>query len=223
MIEQDTLIVNGKCQTSQAMALYYGIFNAPECDTAFARLLEIIHECGDFLDLGILGGRVLFHVLAEYGHTDLAWKMAIENDWPSYGDCVRKGATTLWENFNPKGDGQKIPLSLNHHFWGDISAWFIKDVAGIRMNPDGHNVNRVEIRPAFVTALENASAYYDAPAGRVSSSWKRAGDAIEITLEIPNAVDAILVLRDGMHLADGASSARVTSGTYRICRNGYGR
>lgn len=221
LIEHDTLIVNGKCQTSQAMALYYGIFDASECDAAFTRLLEIIHAVGDSIDMGILGGRVLFHVLSEYGYADLAWKMAIENDWPSYGDCVRKGATTLWENFCPKGIGpEKLPLSLNHHFWGDISAWFIKAVAGIRMNPDGHNVNRVEIRPSFITALDNASAYYDAPAGRVASSWKRDGDAINLTLAIPDAVDAVLVLRDGMHLADGASSAKVNSGTYRVlCTN----
>lgn len=217
LINFDTMMVDGKCQTAQAMALYYGVFEASETETAFARLVELVHGFTDYMDVGILGGRVIFHVLSEHGQADLAWKMAIENDWPSYGDCVHKGATTLWENFCPKGI-TRIPLSLNHHFWGDISAWFIKAVAGIRVNPDGRNLNHVEIKPSFITKLDHASAYYDAPAGRVASSWKRDGEAIEMTLEIPATMDATLVLGDGWCFSDGETTQTVQSDTYRIER-----
>ena len=77
LVNLDTMLVAGECQTSQAMALYYGVFDEDEKQTAFAQLLALIAECDDRMDLGVLGGRVLLHLLAEYGHADLAWKMAV--------------------------------------------------------------------------------------------------------------------------------------------------
>ena len=218
LVDFDTMTVRGECQTSQAMALYYGVFEQSERPAVFARLLDFIHEADDRMDVGVLGGRVIFHVLDEFGHADLAWKMAVENDWPSYGDLVRRGATTLWESFYP-AHATWTPPSLNHHFWGDISAWFIKAVAGIRVNPCGRDSNRVEIKPAFVTSLSHASAYHDTPAGRVASAWRRDTDGMEITLDIPEGVEATLVLRDGWRFSDGATEKTVRTATYRAVKH----
>jgi alpha-L-rhamnosidase len=217
LIDFETMTVQGECQTSQAMALHYGIFEESEKPAAFARLLDFIHEAGDRMDLGVLGGRVIFHVLAAFGQADLAWKMAVQQGHPSYGDLARRGASTLWESFYP-ADAHWGPPSLNHHFWGDISAWFIKCVAGIRINPTGRNVREAEIKPAFLQALRHASAYYDMPDGRVTVSWSRDGGEIKVTLRIPDGVKATLVLPEGWHFADGETQKAATSGTYRIVK-----
>jgi alpha-L-rhamnosidase len=217
LVDFETMTVEGACQTSQAMALYYGIFDPAEEAAAFARLVEFIHEAGDRMDLGVLGGRVIFHVLAKFGEADLAWRVAVEQGHPSYGDLVRRGATTLWESFYPENAHWGAP-SLNHHFWGDISAWFIKAVAGIRFNPTGRDVNRVTFSPNFIASLEHAEAYYDAPAGRITAAWKRVGDAVEITVTLPEGMEADLALTGGWHLSDGATSASVKTGTYRVER-----
>jgi alpha-L-rhamnosidase len=217
LVDFETMTVEGACQTSQAMALYYGIFDPAEEAAAFARLVEFIHEAGDRMDLGVLGGRVIFHVLAKFGEADLAWKVAVEQGHPSYGDLVRRGATTLWESFYPENAHWGAP-SLNHHFWGDISAWFIKTVAGIRFNPTGRDVNRVTFSPNFIASLEHAEAYYDAPAGRITAAWKRVGDAVEITVTLPEGMEADLALTGGWHLSDGVTIASVKTGTYRVER-----
>ena len=137
------------------MGLYYGIFEESEKPQAFQRLLDMIHAADDHMDVGVLGGRILFRVLSDFGHSDLAYHMIIRPDFPSYGEILTRGATTLWEIFQK----DRI-LSMNHHFWGDISAWFMEYVGGIRLNPKGNNVNAVEIRPCFIESLQNASAYH---------------------------------------------------------------
>ena len=216
LVDFTTMLVAGECQTSQAMALYYGVFNEEEKKAAFEKLLALIAECDDRMDLGVLGGRVIFHVLAEYGHADLAWRMAVEQGHPSYGDPVRRGATTLWESFYPAG-AHWGPPSLNHHFWGDISAWFIKAVAGISVAPAGGELV-CEIKPAFVTALEDASAYHVTPAGKIASAWKREGDEIILTVEIPEGMSGTISLREGYAFADGEGEKPAVSGSYRVIR-----
>ena len=217
LVDFDTMLVAGECQTSQAMALYYGVFEDSEREAAFDRLLRLIADCDDRMDLGVLGGRVIFHVLSEYGHADLAWRMIVEQGHPSYGDLARRGATTLWESFYPEG-AHWGPPSLNHHFWGDVSAWFIKAVAGIRLSPAGGALT-CEIKPAFIRALSHAEGYQVTPVGRITSSWKRDGEAILLTVELPDDMAGDIVLPDGYAFADGESCKPAISGTYILRRD----
>lgn len=211
LIDFGTMTAAGNCQTSQAMCIYYGVFTPAEAQTAFERLLEMVHEAGDHLDVGVLGGRVLFHVLSMFGHSELALKMIARPDYPSYGNWIARGATTLWENFLPDSVS-----SANHHFWGDISAWFIKRLAGICFNPNGNDTGKVDIRPTFVSTLNFAEGFYEAPAGKILSRWERKGEEIVLTLEIPETVRASLFLENGWVLEGGTAFRAVTSGSYVI-------
>ena len=217
LVDFATMLVAGECQTSQAMALYYGVFEDSEEEAAMGQLLRLIADCGDRMDLGVLGGRVIFHVLADYGYADLAWSMIVEQGHPSYGDLVRRGATTLWESFYPEG-AHWNPPSLNHHFWGDVSAWFIKAVAGIRVAPE-EGVPACEIKPSFITALSHAEGYHVTPAGKITSFWKRDGEEILLTVEIPHGMAGRIVLPCGYVFADGEAQKPAVSGTYSIRRN----
>lgn len=212
LIDFDTMTVAENCQTSQAMALHYGIFAPEEEQAAFARLLELIREQDGFMDVGVLGGKVLFHVLTKFGYTDLALHMMIRPEYPSYGNWVAQGATSLWEDF------MEDTASMNHHFWGDISAWFIKALAGICYNPDGTDWNRVDICPHFPEVMHDASAWFDSNCGKIASKWVREGDKIILNLEIPANMQGQLILKDGWHLEDGKNVCPVASGTYVICK-----
>lgn len=212
LIDFSTMTADGNCQTSQAMCIYYKVFTKEESPMAFQRLCEMIYDADDHMDVGVLGGRVIFHVLSQYGYSDLAYKMITRPDYPSYGNWLEKGATTLWERFY---NDDRMD-SMNHHFWGDISAWFIKSLAGIQFNPQGNDITRVDIKPSFVTALNNAEGYYTAPSGKIVSSWKKKGDCVILTLQIPEAVKATAYLEKGYVFDDGASSKVVCSGEYVI-------
>ena len=209
LIDQNTLLAEGNCQTSQAMALHYGVFEEKEKENAFRRLLELIHDAGDHIDVGVLGGRVIFHVLSDFGYSDLAFHMIAREDYPSYGNWIKRGATTLWENFLPDGVS-----SMNHHFWGDISAWFIKCLAGIRIAGN----DSVVIRPCFVKGLDNVSAYHVTPVGKVSVSWHRNGDAILLDVELPAGIKAKAETEEGYCFEDTGAAIGITSGRYKINR-----
>ena len=210
LIDAETLVAHGACQTAQAMCLFYGVFEKDEEEVAFARLLDFIHKADDHMDLGVLGARVLFHVLDQFGYSDLAWHIITRTDYPSYGNWVVRGATTLWESFfSGKDDG--LP-SLNHHFWGDVSAWFIKCVAGIRVNPTRKDPHTVEIRPAFIRDLDGASAYHITVDGKVSVSWSREADGIRLTVDAPTDLHTYVRLSGGHAFEDGSDVCWVEAG-----------
>ena len=171
-------------------------------------MLKYIKEADGHIDVGVLGGRVLFHVLSSFGHSDLAYKMIARPDYPSYGNWIERGATTLWENFAP--DSVESP---NHHFWGDISAWFIKTIAGINYNPDGNDLTYVRIGPVFITSLDSAKGYYISKFGKISVSWKREGNNICIKIQIPENVRA-QVVTCGYNFEDGADIKQIGAGNY---------
>ena len=194
LVDFATMTVAGRCQSAQSMAIFYDVFEPGEKPQAFAVLLEIIRESDDHIGFGMLGARVLFHVLSEFGESDLAYKMITRTDYPSYGYWVANGATSLWEDFEPMG---KRPNSLNHHFFGDISNWFITKVAGLQVNPYGKNVREVHIKPAFVTALDYAKAHYETVAGRVETEWRRDGKDVLLKIAAPSAVKGKIILPAG--------------------------
>lgn len=213
LIDHNTCIALGDCQTSQAMCIYYNIFTEDEKSKAVEHLIEQIHAKNDFFDVGVLGARVLFHVLSENGYGDLAYKMITRPEHPSYGYSVAQGMTTLVESF-------KIWHidSRNHHFWGDVSAWFIKRVAGIQFNPAGNDIKRVDIKPAFIEKLNDAEAYYDAPDGRISVSWRREENGIVLNVSVPSGIKAEATLPTGYFFADGTDKKSVVSGEYIITK-----
>ena len=222
LIDHDTATAAGNCQTSQAMCLHYRLFTEEETPKAVQKLLDLIHQDGDHMNVGVLGGRVIFHVLTRFGYGDLAYRMITREDYPSYGNWLKRGATTLWENFAPAdagfhdGTNVKRVSSMNHHFWGDISAWFIKDVAGIHFNPTGKDLHDLRICPAFLTALQFAESCYTAPDGKIYVRWEKTGEGVTLILEIPEIIQACAVLPAGYCFADGQHTMQVHSGSYSI-------
>lgn len=184
-VDVKTLIADVPCQTSQAMAIYFDVFDEEEKQKAFEILLEMIHKNNGFIDFGILGARVLFHVLSEFGEADLAYNMICRPEWPSYGYFIEQGYTSVPENFVI--DENDIH-SLNHHFYGDISNWFISSVGGIKYNPDGLSHDFVLVKPSFIASLDYAKASFESPFGRIATEWKRNADEIALTVEKPLCV-----------------------------------
>ena len=213
LVDFTTMLVYGEFQSCQAMALYYGVFDESEEDAAFQKLLEMIHAYNDHMDVGMLSGRVLFYVLSRFGYSDLAYKIITQEEYPSYGNWVKQGATTLWEKFQPNNVS-----SMNHPTWGFISGWFIQSVAGIGLNPSRRNVCEVEIRPCFIESLDSASAYHIAPAGKIVSAWERTAQGIALKLEIPTGMTAAAILSGGYRFQNGEVSMPVTTGTYYITK-----
>ena len=215
LIDKASLTVEGGTQTGQAMALFYGMFTDEEKARALDVLVKYIHEADDHFDTGVLGGKVIYRVLAENGYVDLAYKMITRPDYPSYGNWIARGATTLWEAFYPENG--RI-LSLNHHFWGDVSAWFYIYLAGMKINPTCRDTTEVDIKPCFAEALSEVSAYHDMPDGKISVSWNRNGSKITLAIEAADKLHGKIGLPAGYVFEDGDTEKELKSGNYTVIR-----
>jgi len=213
LIDHENYYVYGDTQSTQAMAMYYGMFTPEEFDGAMTHLLELIREKDGHFATGVLGGRVLFRLLAENGYAELACNMIIREDPPSYGNLICRGATALWEEFNaqdpPRGDE-------NHHFWGDISAWFYRYLGGIRPNPDCNDVNRLDIVPCFVKQVNRVAAQYRMPAGEVSVTWERQQSGIMLILQAPKDAVGTIILPAKYSFDSNKNTLPLQSGVYWI-------
>lgn len=216
LLDKQSGAVKGNTQTGQAMAIFYGMLTEEEMPKAFKLLLKYIDEADGHFNTGVLGGRVIYRVLAENGEVDLAYNMIVRPDYPSYGNWVKRGATTLWEGFYPE-NGRV--LSLNHHFWDDISAWFYTYLAGMRINPTGKDATNVDIKPLFPEKLDSVIAYHDLRDGRISVSWERTNDrSITLKIESGEKLHGKIILSDGFIFADGSKEKELVSGEYILTK-----
>ena len=203
---KEKYIQDGCCiiaeQTAISCILYYHVCD--ECKkTLQKQLLEVIARDGEVFTTGILGGRVLFRVLSDMGEGNLAYKLITQPRFPSYREHVLRGARTLIENFYElsegwqRKDGGKQD-SLNHHFWGDVSAWFISYVAGIKVNPDFYDLDEVHISPDFISDLTFAEGRFNHRKGEIVSRWERLADGeICLKLTLPKGVNATMGTPNG--------------------------
>ena len=111
--------------------------------------------------------------------------MINKEEYPSYGNLIKEGRTTLPEKFFDCPDWY---LSLNHHFMGDVANWYMSAVAGLKVKDSTH----IEISPNFIERLTFAEAYYDLPSGRTEVKWERNGDKISLFVKCPVDCDIIV-------------------------------
>lgn len=195
-INFDTYVADGGCQTTQAMAIFFGIFTEEEKPKAFKALLDIIHKDNDSFTCGFQGLRFIFHVLAEFGEADLAYKMITKKEYPSYGYWVEKGETTLLENFCEYDEF--FSNSKNHHFLGDVINWFMSKLGGINVI----NSKEVVIKPNFVKAVDWCKASHKLPNGEISVCWKRTDDGIELEVSSSGEVKYTVELSEKINLIE---------------------
>ena len=198
----------GATQTQIALSLAYGALEPEERPGAIAQLIGRIEQDGGCFATGVLGARELFRVLSENGYADLAYRLAMQDKFPSYYYHIKRGATTLFEDFHEfkegtfvRRDGQKTN-SLNHHFWGDISAWMYIYIAGIEINPDFTQQDKIVFRPHILQALSQAEGEYEHRRGKVRLFWRKEECGVRIEADIPPGTTADFVLPQGYRVAE---------------------
>lgn len=178
--------------TAQATALELGLVDDSEVSVVRRRLVDAVHEMDDKIDFGIIGSRTVFRQLCEAGEVDLAWKMVMRPDYPSYLNMLSQDVNTLMETFD--GD-----VSRNHIMFGDIGAWAYEYIAGIRVGErldDGRL--KISIRPYPPRSLKSAGAVIVLPEGVVKVEWRRMEDRFEVAVETPERVSATVTMPDGI-------------------------
>ncbi|MCJ7486003.1 MAG: glycoside hydrolase family 78 protein [Candidatus Aminicenantes bacterium] len=169
-------------QTSNALPLYLNMVPAEKIDKVLASLLQSVIRQQDFhVDTGILGTRYILDVLTDYGHAEVAYRMATHKSYPGWGYMLAEDATTLWERWE-KLTGHAMN-SQNHIMLGSIDAWFYRVIAGLSPGLPGWRT--VRIRPHTLGGLVFAEAKLETVAGMVRSAWTRSEDSFSLEVSIP--------------------------------------
>jgi len=139
----------------------------------------LIHRKGHFWG-GITGGYFIVKNLLEFDRSDLMFEMATKEDYPGWGDMLRKGATTVWEAW----DGRN---SLLHSSYLHIGAWFIEGLAGIRPDPEGPGYKRFIIKPSVIKGypLDWVKARFESSYGTIRSEWRIRNGKLTLNVTVP--------------------------------------
>jgi len=200
--QPDTGRYGNGSQTSLSCALYQGLVEPENKPRVVDNLVAAVEKTNGHIDTGILGAKYLLNALLENGRADVAYRIASQQDQPSWGWWIEQGATTLWEQWNGAD-------SRNHIMFGDISAWFYKALAGINPNPAAPGFKHFIVKPNLVGGLTSAQASYDSVRGRIVSDWKVKDRRLELTVTIPaNTTATVYVpVADPVSVKEGSKAA----------------
>ena len=180
-------------QTADAMALFLGLVPDNHRDAVAGHLTDdITYGHNTHLTTGFIGVKYLMPALTAIGRSDLAYELAVQTTYPSWGYMVEQGATTLWELWQDK-TGPSMN-SHDHAMFGSVGAWFYNALGGINLGADGAGYRHIRIEPRMVEDLHWASATVETIRGTVSSSWTHSPGEITLDVIIPVNSDAKVVI-----------------------------
>nr|WP_246318655.1 family 78 glycoside hydrolase catalytic domain [Leifsonia psychrotolerans] len=178
----------GYRQTHNVLALAFGM--TPDEATATrvaASLAADVVAKGDKLNTGTLGTKYLLPMLTKYGYADLAYRVAVQKEYPSWGYMIENGATSMWEHWSLES------RSLGHYFLGTVDDWFYHDVAGIRSS-ETTGYRDISIAPQVTDQLEWAKATTKTPFGPVSVDWAKSAGSLSLKTHVPVGSTATVTL-----------------------------
>jgi alpha-L-rhamnosidase len=142
---------------------------------------------------GVIGISWLLRALSDNGFSDVAYLLATQKKYPSWGYMVENGATTIWELWN--GDKASPKMNSGNHVMllGDLVTWCYQYLGGIKTEG-----KHIVLKPAFeIQDCEWTNVSYDSPYGRITSNWKKTLQHLDWHVEIPCNTTATICLPDG--------------------------
>ncbi len=194
-------------QTGQAAALFVEVVPGPEIPKVVAKLEQFVKDNDGHLNFGSMGSKVVLRTLTKYGLADLAYEMASKEDHPSWLAWIHDGYTSLAETWTMS---QRFnDASLDHIFFGDISAWLVNDIVGIRKDDLAPGFGHIIIAPHFVEGLDWAKASYKSVRGLIKAGWEKDGDKVNLEVTVPENTTATVRIA-------GNPDRQLRPGTHRI-------
>jgi alpha-L-rhamnosidase len=199
--KQETAMYGKGFQTELSAALKWGLVPDGLTVKVAENLSDRVIADNSHIDVGLLGSKTILNALSENGYADLAFKVATQETYPSWGWWIVNGATTFYETWSI--DSLIWAASRNHGGFGEINAWFYKALGGIFPDEDHPGFKNIILKPNFVSGLEQFEAKHDGPYGTIVSSWKKYNGEISYEVTIPANSTATLYLKTGKVLENG--------------------
>lgn len=192
-LDSKTYRYDNNTVTANLLPLYFGMLPDGDKKAVFDNIVnKITEDARDHISTGVIGTQWLMRGLTDFGRPDLAYHIAGNDDYPSWGYMVKRGATSIWELWN--GDTAAPAMNSRNHVMllGDLIAWFYQDLAGIKADEPGFKT--LVMKPAIVKGLDNVKASYQTPYGLIKSSWNTQGNKFNWLVTVPPNTIAVVYL-----------------------------
>lgn len=202
-------------QTSNLVTLAFGLVPDAYVDGIVENLVKDIREKNYHLDTGCVGTRYILPVLCDYGYSDVAYRIATQTTYPSWGYWLEGDSKSTWEMW------EATTRSFDHYFLGTYEEWYYSDLAGIQDVRNGYQT--FTVKPAVIGDLEFVRMRLQTVRGLLVSNWSRNTDGsitMEVTVPFGSTAKVYFptdradgVLLDGIPVtvrADGVQATEIT-------------
>jgi alpha-L-rhamnosidase len=170
-------------QSANAIALYMGLVPPERIDATANSLVHAVTAHNKHLSTGNICTKYLLEALTQSGRSDVALAITLQEDYPSWGNMLANGATTLWERWEQATGGGMN--SHNHPMMGSVGAWFYRVLAGVRVHPAAPGFAQFSVRPDVLEGIDWVKASMDTVRGKISVDWERKGNELNLRVAIP--------------------------------------
>jgi len=181
----------GSTQTANLLPLAFGITPPELTEQVITNIKNDVVERGNHPSTGFLGTAYLLPLLSQNGHHDLAYQVASQNKYPSWGYMAEKGATTIWELWDSDTKGPEMN-SRNHFALGSVGEWYYAWLAGIRPDLQYPGFKRIIIAPQPAGELTWAEGKLRSIYGTISSRWQVNEGQLTMKVSIPTNTSALI-------------------------------
>jgi len=212
LLYPDSTCYRGNTVTANLLPLTFGMI-----DDGYVRgevekniIRGIITKNKGHVSCGVIGISWMMNALSDMGRGDIAWLLATNKTYPSWGYMAERGATTIWELWN--GDTADPRMNSCNHVMllGDLLSWLYERVVGIAADDTNPGFKHVIMRPDFnVDEINFINGEYESIYGKIRSSWKKVDGRLYWDITLPANTTATITLPDG-------STREIGSGQHHI-------
>lgn len=210
--------IKGDTQTAYAMALRMDLIPEELRTAAIEGLVGKIEQAGGMATTGFHGTKFLMDVLTQAGYADVAYRLLLREEYPSWLYSVNQGATTIWERWDgwTEENGFQDPgmNSLCHYAFGSIGEWMYRNIGGIDRDVAAPGYRKLLIHPRPLGGLTAASCSYDSLQGRIETKWEVANGRFILEVTVPANVTARIVIPSaaGTNVLEGNTELSAAEG-----------
>lgn len=211
----DSAYYGGNTLTDNLLAYSFDLVPEKHRDAVFQTIENIIEERNQgHLSTGVVGTQWLMRCLTGHGRGDLAYRLAANTTYPSWGYMVENGATTIWELWNGNTAAPNMN-SYNHVMMlGDLVIWYYEDLAGIKSGIEEPGFKQIEMKPLEADGLDYVKASYHSIRGVIRSEWKKENGKFTWDITIPGNAKAMVYIpaTDDDRVTEGGVKVRTGNG-----------
>jgi alpha-L-rhamnosidase len=188
-------LVKTQTQAAHVRALAFGLVPQKSAQAVADNLAAMIRDNQNRLGTGFLSTPFILPVLADFGHSDLAYEVLFQDQEPSWMNMRSKGATTIWERWSGVDESGIAHDSLNHYSKGAVVSFLHRYVAGLKATTPGYKT--FEVKPTLGGGLSFAKAMLDSPNGLITAGWRIENGELIVDVQAPEATAGEIVMPSG--------------------------